>query len=550
MTPMARSNDLPTHIPPFAKPLAPYVKPRQEALRIRQALTSYLRSLIVFADDADPSSYSQSHLALCAPADTVVDVKRIPADLPGLRKEYLKALQANVAARKDYRVALGDVAALRSQRVSKSLPDEAAEPQEPGADLRDYLQLLRDRRRHTKLQVFQHYLDELRAKEGDGSKDIEEVEDSIQQLQWLPEGLNTHAPGDNDTGTDIEELVHKLERAVVRARTQLDREKHLFEKIKMQHAARNDASWDEVTPRLKAQALQRTRDELVQWVEERLVSEGDPDESLIQDLPPEEIEEAQRLLEHQKIQISEQYAAYIQARRTLLDAASRACQPVTVTSKPPPRPTYKTEIVSDEISAPDPLDILSYTTETLVPLSKSQKALALQKTYLTGFLAKEKSTTLRALHRLSDESHLLPEYPILARQPRFKHAVAALNSRNFPPSTNRPQPDEVVDLAEAWAFASDAAATSEREYVQQKVLLGTEVAQDARGLLGDIYGALNQDLDAVLQEGAERDPEASDIWASEARSTRKAGMGLPSGSRLEKRPRGPWSGLNGRVGLE
>lgn len=548
---MAQSNDLFTHIPPFAKPLAPYVKPRQEALRIRQALTSYLRSFIVFADETDPSSYTQSHLALCAPGDAVVDVKRIPSDLPGLRKEYLKALQANVAARKDYRAVSEDVAGLRRQRVPKSRPVEAADPKEPGADLRDYLQLLRDRRRHTKLQVFQHYLEELRANEVDGLKDIEAGEDSSQQqLLLLPEGADANAPGHNVPETDLEDLVHKLERAIMRARTRLDQEKHLFEKIKVQHASRNDASSDEVTPAVKARALQRTRDELVQWVEERLVSEGDPDESLIQDLPPEEIEEAQQLLEHQKIQISEQYAIYLQARRDLLGAASRACQPITVTSNPPPRPTYRTEMISEEVPAPDPLDVLSYTNETLIPLSKSQKALALQKTYLTGLLAKEKSTTLRTLHRLSDESHLLPEYPILARQPRFKLAVAALNPRHSPHSTDRPQPDEVVELAESWAFASDAAATSEREYVQQKVLLGTEVAQDARKLLGDVYGTLNQDLDEVLREGAERDPEVSDIWASEARSTRRAGMGLSGGSRLEKRPKGPWSGLNGRVGVE
>ncbi|OOQ85388.1 hypothetical protein PEBR_26309 [Penicillium brasilianum] len=548
---MAQSNDLTTYIPPFAKPLAPYVKPRQEALRIRQALTSYLRSLIVFADETDPLGYTQSHLALCAPGDAVIDVKRIPTDLPGLRKEYLKALQANIIARKEYRLVSEDVTALRRQRVPKTRPVEAADRQEPGADLRDYLQLLRDRQRHTKLQVFQYYLEELRAKEADGSKDMEIEEDSsYQQILLLPEGPDANVPGHNGAEIDLEDLVHKLERAVVRARARLDQEKHLFEKIKVQHASRNDASPDEVTPAVKARALQRTRDELVQWVEERLVSEGDPDESHIQDLPPEEIEEAQRLLEQQKTQISTQYALYLQARRDLLGAASRACQPVVVTSKPPPRPTYRNEMISEEVPAPDPLDVLSYTNETLIPLSKCQKALALQKTYLTGLLAKEKSTTLRALHRLSDESHLLPEYPILARQPRFKHAVAALNPRHAPKSTDRPQPDEVVELAEAWAFASDAAATSEREYVQQKMLLGTEVAQDARKLLGDVYGTLNQDLNEVLRGGTEQDPDVSDIWASEARSTRGTGMGLSGGSRLEKRLKGPWSGLNGRVGIE
>lgn len=542
---MAQSYDSPTHIPPFVKPLAPYVKPRQEALRIRQALTSYLRSLIVFADDADPT-HAQSHLALCAPTDAVADVKRIPADLTGLRKEYLKALQANVAARKGLRAVSEDIASLRRQRASKHRPSEFADPQEPGADLRDYLLLLRDRRRHTKLQMFQHYLEELRARDTVDLEDIGAGEDPSQQL-LLPDGLDTNAPVRNGPDTDLEGLVHDLERAVVRARAQLDREKQLFEKTKSQDDSRESVTSDEIPPAVQARALQRTRDELVQWVEERLVSEADPDESMVQDLGPEEIEEAQRHLEHQKTQISEQYTAYLQARRELLDAASRACQPVTITPQPPSRPANKNEIVDEVIPSPNPLDVLSYANETLVPLSKSHKALALQKSYLSGLLAKEKSTTLRALHRLSHESHLLPEYPVLARQPRFKHAVAALKPRNQSQPSDL-KPDEVVSLAEAWAFASDAAATTERDYVQQKVALGTEVARDARKTLGDVYDTLNQDLDEAMRAGAEHEADTSDIWAYEARSIR--GAGYPSGARLEKRPKGPWSGLNGRVGVE
>lgn len=525
----------PTHIPSFLKQLTPYVKTQQEALRIRQALTLYLRSLIVFNDDTTHTS----HLALCAPTDTVVDVKRIPADISGLRKEYLRALQANIAARRDFLVASDDVTLLRRQRAPRTRNVDPADPQEPGADLRDYVSLLRDRRRYTKLQVFQHYLEELKAK---GPTNLDLSEDSNPAL--LPEGLDTDGPEHKDPDTDLEGLVHKLERAVVRARTQLDREKRLFEKIKTQHDARDKAPGS-VPSAVKAQALQRTRDELVQWVEERLVSEVDPDESLVQDLPPEEIEEAQRLLEQNKVQIKEQYAAYLQARRELLEAASTACQPVTVTPKPPSRSTHRTEILTEELPAPHPLDVLSYASETLVPLSKSQKSLALQKSFLSGLLAKEKSTTLRALHRIRDESHLLPEYPLLARQPRFKHAVAALNSRNQSQSPDQNQPDEIVGLAEAWAFASEAAAANERDRVQQKVVMGTEVAQDARKTLGEIYGILNQEMGGAMPEAASE--TTSDIWASEAHNTR--GVGNHSGSR-EKRPKGPWSGLHGRVGLE
>jgi hypothetical protein len=533
---MAQPNDPAlTHIPPVLKPLAPYVKSRQEARQIRQALTFYLRSFIVFNEEQS-THLAQSHLALCVPTDAVADVKRIPSDLHGLRKDYLKALVANVAARKDFTAASGNVGSLRRQRNERNRPSDDADQPEPGAELREYLTLLRDRRRHTKLQVFQHYLDELKSREPVGLGDIE---NGGEQLP-LPEVEAGH----NGPETDLDELVHNLERAVIRARAQLDREKQLFEKAKARNASQEKAQND-ISPEVKAQALQKTRDELVQWVEERLVGQGDPDESVLQDLPAEEIEQVQRELEERKKQIADQYAAYVQARRELLDAASKACQPPTVPPKPPSRSTYKNEFTPAEIPPPNSIDVLSYASENLVPLSKSHRSLALQQTYLSGLLSKEKATTLRALNRLSDESHLLPEYPILSRQPHFKHAVATLSSRTPVQPSDQPT-DEVLGLAEAWACASDAAATNEREFVQQKIALGTEVAEDASKTLTDVYGILNQDLDEVM-DGQVRERDGTNVWASEARS-----RGLPkaSGARNEKPPRGPWSGLNGSIGVE
>ncbi|CAG8009359.1 unnamed protein product [Penicillium olsonii] len=512
---MARA-DSDIHIPPVVKQLAPYVKSRQEALQIRQALTSYLRSFIVFNEANDPT---QSHLSLSVPTGTVADVNRIPADLPGLRKDYLKALAANVAARKDFNATTDNVAALRRQRTSPNRPCES-DPRESGAEIRDYLALLRDRRRHNKLQVFQQYLEEVKARDTTTLGDSGYAEEQIS----LPEAEveQDHA------GTNLNELVHSLERAVVRAKSQLDRQKQLFDKAKTQHDSRHNPASIPVSPDVKAQALQKTRDELVQWVEERLVGQGDPDENVLQELPPEEIEAAQRDLEDRKTQIANQYAVYVQARRELLKAASRACQPVNVAPKPPSR-SNKTEPVPAELPPPNAIDVLSYATENLLPLSKGQKSLSLQRSYLSGLLSKEKLTTLRALNRLSDESHLLPEYPIDSRQPRAKHA-------NFRTQAQPEQSsDEVVQLAEAWAFAAGAAGASGRDYVQEKVVLGTEVAQDARQTLSDVYGTLNQDLDEVM-DGQKRQT---------SNPTR-----LRGGSRIEKRPTGPWSQLNGKVGVE
>jgi hypothetical protein len=523
---MARSSSPDaTHIPTVLNGLAPYVKSRQETLQIRQALTSYLRSFIEF-DENQSSDLAQSHLSLCTPTDAVADVKRIPIDLTGLRKEYLNALTANVVARKDLASASENVASLRRQRTSPTRPSDDADLQEPGTELREYLALLRDRRRHTKLQLFKNYLEEIKTRDAGGLENIGNEEEHIP----LPE-VDAKAER-NGTETDLDDLVHSLERAVIRARTQLDNQKQLFEQAKAQYESRGET---EVSPDVKAQALQRTRDELVQWVEERLVGQGDPDESLLQELPPEEIEEAQQGLEDRKKQIMEQYAAYLQARRELLDAASRACQPVTVAPKPPSR-SNKNEFIPAEVPPPNPIDVLSYTNENLVPLSKNQKSLALQTSYLSGLLSKEKSTTLRALNRLSDESHLLPEYPIVARQSRF-------NARNQAPASET-KPDEVVGLAEAWAFASHAAAANERDFVQQKIALGTEVVRDVRQTLADVYGTLNQEFDEVMLENQQK-RDVSDIWASETRSTR----GMPGGSRIEKKPTGPWSKLSGSVGV-
>ncbi|GAB1209811.1 hypothetical protein APSETT445_008592 [Aspergillus pseudonomiae] len=530
---MAHPNDdsaIPAHIPAFAKPLAPYIKSRQEALRIRQVLTSYLRSQITFADDNPdhPNIHARSHLSLCVPQDAVVDVKRIPSELTGLRKEYLQALQANVNARKEYR----SVSERYTSRMPQSQPNGGVDthPVDPNSELQAYLELLRNRRQHAKLQVFQHYLEELKKRDIMKPEDFDRVGCRSQQPALPPdleEGQNGCTPEDG-----IEGLMHNLERAVVRARNQLEREKRLLEELKAQHETEVGSDNDGIASGAKATALQRTRDVLVQWVEEKLVSVGNNEDDLVQELPPEEIEKSARLLEDQKAQIAEQYAAYVDARKRLLDAASRACQPIGTSSvKPESRPTEKRKSTSEEMPTLEPVDVLSFADEQLLPLSKCQRALALQKFQLTGILAKEKSTTLRILNRLSDESRLLPEYPMLARQPRFKHAAAAINARHAGTPVEPVKPDEVIALAEAWAFASEAAGTSERENVERSLEEGIETAQEAEQVLQEVYDIVNQDLEEALRNKVDED---------EVESPR---------SRARPRAKGPWIKLDGQIGV-
>ncbi|KAL2834292.1 hypothetical protein BDW59DRAFT_45890 [Aspergillus cavernicola] len=543
---MARQNEpaittnLP-HIPPFAKPLAPYIKSRQEALHIRQALTCHLRSHITFVNNdlENPDCHAQSHLSLCVSENAVSDVKHIPAEFTGSRKEYLQALQANVAARKQYQLISEKLATEgRSEKpigVGRTSPDYTLE-------LQAYLRLVRDRRRLAKLQVFEHYLHELRARDTPSPEDFEN-QDARNQLALSAE-FEDESQNDNVAGSDIEGLVHKLERAVIRAKSQLDREKKLYEDLK----ARNVSdSLQTAPPSVKVAALQRTRDELVQWVEEKLIGSGNSEEAPVQELPAEEIEESARILEEQRLQIIEKYAAYTETRKRLLEAAARACQPVsTASTKSPRQPPDLRGVPTDESLPIEPLEVLSFATNVLHPLSKGQRFLSLQNFYLAGMLAKEKSTTLRILNRLSDESHLLPEYPILARQPRFKHAAGALNSRH---ATNQPDPakqDPIVSMAEAWAFASAAAGSGEKEYVEQKVAKGSDRAKQAQKEMQRVYDLLNQKLEEALEDDQSEEQRGSDIWAYEARSTRSRAKSTRTDTRLK----GPWACLNGRVGFE
>ena len=83
------------NIPPSAKPLAPYLRSCQEVLRIRQALTLQLQSHIVSAngnDGSDPNHVTNpaSHLSLVVPNQANTNVTRIPSEVTGVRKEYLK----------------------------------------------------------------------------------------------------------------------------------------------------------------------------------------------------------------------------------------------------------------------------------------------------------------------------------------------------------------------------------------------------------------------------------------------------------------------------
>ncbi|PGH37006.1 hypothetical protein GX50_00242 [[Emmonsia] crescens] len=530
--------------PQFAKPILQYTKPRQEALRIRQALTLYLKTQIEFAGDPPGS-----HISLCAPHNAT-DVKRVPPELNnGLRAQYLKALQANLAAKREYHDVLREIA---SQKQDMHSPTTARGEglEKKGAELQTYLGLLRSRREHGKIQIFQHYLEKLNRMEAGQAAYLglaEEQATSRQAAQNLVVHTNSTSGSPGGNGPDVEALLHSLERAVLRAKNQADIEKKLLEKLKSQRLAKDEKA---VPASKKLGALRCTHAELVRWVEEKLViSSSMEEQGPVEDQAAIDASDAENIqvLEETKSLIQQQYAAYVNARKALLSVVSTASQPLAGGLQTPQRRLEPRE-KQQNTATPDLALLFPYVSEHLLPLSKAQKAPAMQKSYLSAILAKEKWTTCRMLDRLQEESHLLPEYPILARQPRFKNAVAAIN-RPSPPLASPTSPNdtsEIVTRAEAWSFAAREAQDATKGYIEERAIFGTELARKAEDTLKEMYELMNQDYEEATVGKEEKKEDEGDIWASESRFARSRGG---RHGRSEKRPKGPWSGLNGKVGV-
>lgn len=586
-------------LPEFAKPLAPYFKPRNEALHIRRALTLYLYSQINFSHSSHhhfPASCS--HVSLCYPHNASA-VESCSLDLlnshtdsnygsDGLRVRYLKALQKNISARRYHGEMNRQINGLQKSECNTTdssqrdghgyyhITPPASQSKEP-SDFRTYRDLLRSRRELNKLRTFQHYFDKLNNMDAARPHYLPFDEMRAQSFRSAQNPtavsvVDADASTTSSWSTDVQGLLHKLERAVISAKHRVDVERRELEMVKAQHHLRggggaggNDNSLQHaVSDTSRLRALTRIRGELVTWVEQTLANTSSTNEIARTGnnlLGPEDIfdEDATDALNDMKLLVQEQYMAYTDARKELLLALSPATQAPPANHRTQdaakPSPDAGTSVTRKNKTA-DIAELFPYISEVLLPLSKSQRGPSVQKAHLSAILAREKWNTCRVLDRLREESHLLPEYPILARQLRFKHAVSAISGGSRPsslvtdsPSSEQTNPSEILSGAEAWAFAANETRNATNEYLADKIVHGEETGHHAEDTLREIYKMANQDYDEIMVTTArgkrgegKGDEDENDIWTQ----TRSRYGGRQA--KGEKR-KGPWSSLDGRVGM-
>lgn len=547
---MPSNNDDTPHIPSFATPLTPYLKSRRETLRIRQALTLYLKSLLTYEDlngDVSKRTGCQgSHLDLCLPSDCIIGVKQIPPEIKGIRRNYLEALRRNLAAKQEYSLLVEKI----QKNTPQITPESARVTSIPTLD--DYVRLLRARRQYERLQVYSHHLDEI-VKDTIHASDGDHLPLNDASRRWQSRladlrGLES-ARADSERSPQVENLVLKLEQAVIQAHKQLDREKRLLRELKaMSESSPGSPGNPGLSPAVRLAALRRVRDGLVQWVEEKLSasSSGKPvPGSYDQGAIGEYSQQAGEL----KRQIKDRYAGYVRARAALVGAISAGVTiagplPVDVerTSTVPPKTFDKPGSTFNHGS----IVSLAYAEGVLLPLAKSHQSLTLEKTYLAQLLDKEKQFAHDMFARLRDESHLLPEYPVLSGQERFKHVARKK-------STSRAQPmdesggDPIMRHARAWEFAFTAARSQELEHVEQKTMTGNEFVDRAYETVRELYDTLNEHFDedqlADHFDGSQ-DGDESDIWTMESKAAQPRCRTYSKGTHA-----GPWAKVNGKIGL-
>ena len=503
---MDQSDNLPEVFKQVQSSLEPYIKQRQEVARIRRILTGHLSSHV------NPSEGQISHpLAL---VEATHSGEQSSSGIRGVHKEYLRCVRANIKARKEYARISKQHQSYAEVGDSRSAIATSSNAQNNSAtSLTLFLDLVKERRKHDRLRIVQDYFDMLAQKPpaaGDYFDPKMVLKDVESVPQVPPEVMNLGGPTRSLEGTDLNELVGRLEKSVLRAKLLLRKEQTLLAKVKADFKSKGRAS--PTGPGVRLQALGTTRSELINWIEVELAGAGDdsPESGNEQEFPHTG-DRANDYIDTQVTLIRRQYARYTKARQTLLLAATRKldapassmCDDLTVV------PGGKNE--------PDSLSLTSHIMhpflEEIVSVSTEQKSMIQQKSYLSISLAKQLKEVSQGLDRLADESHLLTAYPMpagISQRKALDGPVSfgdGISNHEKPASSHRARP---------WVFASGAASNATKDTVSQKLEEGEVSVLEVQKTLLELRSLLGEDIDrggagTTKTGGPER---SDDIWAT------------------------------------
>lgn len=496
------------------KALEPYIRPREEAEQIRRALALNLRACHENGPQNGP-------LALAEPDCTIKTT-----DVRGIQRSYLKALHANIKAQREYE-------SISQQRTGKENKSAKLNAFNDTGRLEEYVAIVKLSKKRERLQTIEKYLDLLGQKPAATSEFLQ-PDEIFQGLRRLPEVpktvISSFTMDTSSTKTDLQALVDRLEKAVLRSKLLLKKEEQLLEQVK----ARSTISPGKISDGAKLAALDATRTELISWMETELGKASTIDEPNPEEAGRSEAQVDKAHMDEQLSLIKGKYATYVAARKSLVQLVAQSPQPPIfppaeakspaqsqVPSPPPPPPTY---LITPYIG-------------NLLAIAHEQKASIMQKSHFSSVLAKQTEEMGKALARLADESQLLPKHPTQRRQEEFGGDL--LDKRGH----------EITLHVQPWVLAADAAKLATLEAVAEKIEEGQVALEGSTKHLAEIDQLLGRNF-LGGDESADGDAAMDDIWLAETQTPRKGTKASVRGeSDTIKEPKDVWSLLDGNLGL-
>ncbi|KXX83055.1 hypothetical protein MMYC01_200513 [Madurella mycetomatis] len=501
------------------KTLDRYIRPREEVARIRQILALHLDSCLEDAAAVGP-------LAL---VDT--DGASSSTTAQGLQKQYLEALNANIKARSEF---LSCCREQRGNAVGASTTD--GDGQNP---VQNHLTAIRLRKKYERLQAVERSLNLLEQKPAalPGFLEPGEIFRDSRPLPDVPKDLVTALTLDKtNPGPHLKDAIDQLEKQVLQTKLLLRREEQLLENAKLRSTA-----WSEgITEGAKLEALNKTRAEVVNWIETELgKASGDDTDAEGQGPQKPRAPTGSVHLDEQLASIREKYTQYLEARQGLLELVS---QPTKPDIKPPTRD--KQPSAAPPASKPRPnMHLLAPYLEQLLSIAKEQKGLIAQKSHLGAAISNQLKENGQIIDHLAEESQLIPAHPMPGASRRDSTFADALTAAESADPSSRVKP---------WVFAADSAKISTLEAVAEKIEEGQIALEGTMHTLAEVDQLLGQRSNDQRDDDDGRDTAEEDPWLAEGRPSRQAGGARNLTSRKAEeagQPKSVWDMLDGNLGL-
>jgi hypothetical protein len=371
-------------LPEVAEALGPFIRPRNEIAQIRKELQNHVQSQLKSGD----APLATTNLA----NPTEGELPDVPtSSLTGVRRAYLKALQAHATAQSRYEALKADLA-----RLQTGTTEDHTKPKEALVH-ESYIPLLRQRERQRKLLVLDSTFAQIHAA-GKGVVDGHLDDVVRQQAGDLPTPPSTQPSAFNEK-PDVNARILELKKAILSTKRSIDAPKSGPSSTQ---SVASSKSMNE--PEIAG--LQHALNELTGWMEHQLAIIGETEAEAAQSAPPTPSANGQvgDTVPTSLDDVEVLYEQYLEARQRLIE-----------TSNDPPESKFDPISLSpirERSSAQG--SSRSSAAETILPFipslvsSKQQEASLLQQgTHIRRAITTAEAETLRLISRLADESHLV-----------------------------------------------------------------------------------------------------------------------------------------------